>query len=207
MHAAATDDFLPLIVTSPSGAGKTTLVRRLLARFPDLTVSVSVTTRAPRGQELDGRDYHFVPRDVFDAMVARGAFAEWAEVHGHRYGTSLEKMVEARGSHRGMVFVIDQQGARQLKARVPEAVGVFILPPSLAELERRLRGRGTDAEDVIARRLANARVELTHYGLFDYVVVNDELDRAAEELASVVLAERARRWRRARVAEAVIRGG
>lgn len=200
-------DFLPLIVTSPSGAGKTTLVRRMLDRYPDMAQSVSVTTRAPREGEVDGRDYHFVSVDAFRAMEARGAFAEWAEVHGHLYGTSLEKMVEARARLRGMVFVIDTQGARQLKARVPEAVGVFVLPPSLTELERRLRGRGTDSEETIARRMRNALGELTHYGLFDYVVLNDGLDEASEELCSIVRAERVRRTRRAVMIERVIRGG
>ncbi|MFO0653087.1 MAG: guanylate kinase [Polyangiales bacterium] len=200
-------DFLPLIVTSPSGAGKTTLVRRMLDRYPDMAQSVSVTTRAPREGEVDGRDYHFVRVDEFRAMESRGAFAEWAEVHGHLYGTSLEKMVEARARLRGMVFVIDTQGARQLKARVPEAVGVFVLPPSLTELERRLRGRGTDSEETIARRMRNALGELTHYGLFDYVVLNDGLDEASEELCSIVRAERVRRTRRAVMIERVIRGG
>lgn len=202
----STDDFLPLIVTSPSGGGKTTLVARLLAAFPDLVQSVSYTTRAPRAGEVMGRDYHFVDGATFDAMVADDAFAEWAEVHGQRYGTALARVEAARASHRGVVFVIDVQGARQIKARIPDAVGVFVLPPSMDELARRLRGRGTDAEAVIERRLRNAYGEIAHYGLFDYVVLNDDLDAAAEELAAVVRAERTRRKARARAAEAVLRG-
>jgi guanylate kinase len=198
--------FLPLIVTSPSGAGKTTLVRRLLQRFGDMAQSVSVTTRAPRHGEIDGRDYHFVSRAHFDDMVARGAFAEWAEVHGQCYGTSLERMRAGAATLAGMVFVIDVQGARMLKARVPEAVGVFVLPPSLAELEARLRGRGTDSDETVARRMQNARTELTYHGQFDYVVLNDDLDAACDELNAIVLAERARHWRRAVRVEAVLRG-
>jgi guanylate kinase len=206
MMLHAPEDFLPLIVTSPSGAGKTTLVRALLARHPEIVQSVSVTTRAPRPGEEDGRDYHFVTHAVFEEMVARGAFAEWAEVHGQRYGTSLEKLAELPPRVKGMVFVIDQQGARQFKARVPQAVSVFILPPSLSELERRLRGRGTESEESIARRLHAARIELTHYGMFDYVVVNDNIDTASAELDAIVVAERARRWRRASRVEGVLRG-
>ena len=201
------DDFLALIVTSPSGAGKTTLVRRLLEAVPDLAVSVTYTTRAPRHGEVDGRDYHFIDRARFDDMVARDQFAEWAEVHGNRYGTAFERIREARRTHRGLVFVIDHQGARQVKARIPDAVGVFVLPPSFAVLEERLRGRGTDSEEVIQRRLANARGEVMHYGLFDHVLINDDLDAAVQELVAIVRAERARRWRRGPLVERVLRGG
>jgi guanylate kinase len=187
------DPFLPLIVTSPSGAGKTTLVRRLLAAQPGLVVSVSYTTRGPREGERDGRDYHFVTEEVFSDMLARGLFAEHATVHGSRYGTSLARVEEARRTHRGMVFVIDYQGAAQVKARIPGAVGVFVLPPSLAELEARLRRRGTEREEAVARRLANAREELLHAARFDYLVVNDALDDASAALQAVcevALAER-----------------
>lgn len=200
-------DFLPLIVTSPSGAGKTTLVRRLLASQSDLALSVTYTTRAPRPGEEDGRDYHFVDRARFDVMIADGVFAEWAEVHGNRYGTSLTRVEEARRTHRGLVFVIDHQGARQIKARLPDAVGVFIVPPSLAVLEARLRHRATDDEATIRRRLANATGELMHYGLFDHLVVNDDLDAATADLAAIVRAERTRRWRSAALVERVLRGG
>lgn len=201
------EHFMPLIVTSPSGGGKTTLVQHLLMRHPEFARSVSVTTRDPRGDEEAGRDYHFVTREAFDEMEARGDFAEWAEVHGQCYGTSLERIAQARASGlHGMIFVIDVQGARQLKARVPEAVSVLILPPSITELERRLRGRDTDSQESVARRLRDARVELSHYAMFDYVVVNDDLTTACTELEAVVTAERARRWRRASLVERVLTG-
>jgi guanylate kinase len=200
------DDLLLLIVCSPSGAGKTTLTRRLLAELPELTFSVSHTTRRPRPNEVPGKDYHFTERADFEAMVARGEFAEWAEVHGNFYGTSSAEIARAKTEgKRGVVFDIDYQGARQIKAKFKEAVGVFILPPSLEELERRLRGRATDAEDVIQRRFAKALVEIEHYPLLDYLVINDDIDRASGELRSVVRAELCRRWRLAPVAEVLLR--
>jgi guanylate kinase len=205
--AETSDDFLLLIVSSPSGAGKTTLCRRLLEEIPDLRFSVSHTTRRSRPAEVDGRDYHFVDVEAFEQMVRTGAFAEHARVHGHLYGTSLAEIDAARATARGVVFDIDYQGARQIKAAVPAAVAVFILPPSLAELERRLRGRGTEDEATVARRLANARMEIEHYGIFDYVVVNDDLDRAYADLKSIVLAERCRRQRRAALCESIILEG
>jgi guanylate kinase len=201
------DGFLHLIVTSPSGAGKTTMVRALLDAFPELVQSVSNTTRAPRPGEVDGRDYHFVAPSRFDAMVAEGDLCEWAEVHGHRYGTSLARIQRARETHRGVVFVIDVQGARQLKAAIPDAVAVFVLPPSWEVLEQRLRGRGTEAEEVIQRRLRNARDEVAMYGLFDYLVVNDDLATAMDELKGIVRATAARRAMRAMRAEALLRSG
>lgn len=202
-----TAGFLPLIVSSPSGAGKTTLLRRLLSEHRELVQSVSFTTRPPREGEIDGRDYCFVDDGCFDAMVARGALAEWAEVHGRRYGTSVERIDAARKTHGGMVFVIDVQGARQLRASISDAVGVFVLPPSLAELERRLEGRGSETRESVSRRMHNAVGELSHYAGFDYVVVNDDLDTAVRELAAIVVAERVRRWRRAELVETVLRGG
>jgi len=201
---AAGDDFLLLIVSSPSGAGKTTLCTRLRAEFPDLRFSVSHTTRQPRPNEVDGREYHFVDRPAFEAMARDGAFAEWARVHGNFYGTSLREIEAARASAKGVLFDIDYQGARQIKASLPEAVGVFILPPSLAELEHRLRGRGTEDEATTLRRLSNAKGEIEHYGFFDYVVVNDEVDRAYEQLRAIVFAERCRRARRARLCERLL---
>jgi guanylate kinase len=200
-------DFILLILSSPSGAGKTTLTRMLQERYPELRFSVSHTTRAPRGAEVDGRDYHFVSRERFCELVAEGAFVEWAEVHGNLYGTSLAEIERARATPgcRGMIFDIDFQGARQIRAKVPDAVAVFILPPSLPELEKRLRGRASDSEEVIARRFAAAKREIDHYALFDYVIVNDELASAFEHLAAVVLAERSRRTRKAHLAEALLR--
>jgi guanylate kinase len=200
------DDLLLLIVCSPSGAGKTTLTRRLLAELPGLTFSVSHTTRRPRATEVHGKDYHFVARDEFEAMIARGEFAEWAEVHGNLYGTSSAEIDRARREgKRGVVFDVDYQGARQIKTKYKDAVGVFILPPSLAELERRLRGRASEDEETIRRRFAKALVEIEHYPLLDYLIVNDDLHRAGGDLLGVVRAELCRRWRVAPVAEQLLR--
>ena len=200
-------DFLLLMLAAPSGAGKTTLTRMLQERYPDLRLSVSHTTRAPRGREVDGHDYHFVDRPRFCQLVAEGAFLEWAEVHGNLYGTSVAEIDRAKqtpGCH-GMLFDIDYQGARQISAKAHDAVGVFILPPSMEVLEQRLRGRGTDTEEVIRRRFAEARREIDHYTLFHYVIVNDELSNAFNYLAAIVLAERSKRARRAHLAEALLR--
>ena len=201
------DDFLMLIVSSPSGAGKTTLCNRLRNELPELRFSVSHTTRRPRPNEVDGRDYHFVDRADFQRMVAEGAFAEHAIVHDNLYGTSLREIEISRETARGVIFDIDYQGARQIKATVPGAVSVFILPPSLAELERRLRCRGTEDSATRALRLDNARMEIEHYAIFDYVILNDELDRAYNELRSIVVAERCRRERHARLCERILLEG
>jgi guanylate kinase len=200
-------EFLLLILSSPSGAGKTTLSRMLQERYPELRFSVSHTTRAPRPKEINGRDYHFVSRERFRELVCEGAFLEWAEVHGNLYGTSLAEIERARATPgcRGMIFDIDFQGARQIRAKVHDAIGVFILPPSMAVLEERLRARASDSEEVILRRFAAAKREIDHYALFDYVIVNDELHSAFEHLAAIVLAERSRRARRAHLAEALLR--
>ncbi|HRG96118.1 MAG TPA: guanylate kinase [Polyangiaceae bacterium] len=206
---ATADDFLLLILCSPSGAGKTTLTRMLEAKFPELIFSVSHTTRAPRATELPGRDYHFVDRGAFEALVEQDAFMEWAEVHGNLYGTSRAEIDRARAvpGCRGMIFDIDYQGARQIRARAPDVAAVFILPPSLDELLRRLRGRASEPEEVVQRRFRVAEGEIEHYGLFDYLVVNDDLARAFEELSGVILAERAQRRRRAPLAESLLRRG
>jgi guanylate kinase len=201
------EGFLLLILSSPSGAGKTTLKSRVLTAHPELRFSVSHTTRRPRPNELDGREYHFVGRPAFEKMVEGSAFAEWAEVHGNLYGTSLAEIDKARGTHRGVVFDIDHQGARQIKAQRRDVVSVFILPPSMDELARRLRSRASDDEETVARRLSNARNEIEHYGSFDYLVVNDDLDRAAATLDAIVIAERARRALNAPLAERLLRAG
>jgi guanylate kinase len=203
------DDFLLIILSSPSGAGKTTLTRMLLEDSPQLRFSVSHTTRAPRSSEVEGRDYHFVDRTRFDELVEEGAFLEWAEVHGNRYGTSTAEIDRARAvaGCTGMIFDIDYQGARQIRAKVADVTSAFILPPSMAELERRLRGRASETEDAVQRRFAVAKREIEHYALFDYLVVNDHVDRAFDELRSITVAERARRQRRARLAETLLRAG
>lgn len=200
------DDLLLLIISSPSGAGKTTLTRDLLAHFNDLTFSVSHTTRSPRTTELDGRDYYFVSRPQFDELVEQRAFVEWAEVHGNRYGTSLGELERARMERkRGIVFDVDYQGARQIRAMRPDAIGVFVLPPTLEDLRYRLRGRASDDEETIERRFNKARSEIEQYGLFDYVVVNDDLERAKQRMRSIIEAERAKRHRMAPLAEALLR--
>jgi guanylate kinase len=203
------DDFLLLILSSPSGAGKTTLTRLLLDRCPDLRFSVSHTTRPPRANEVDGRDYHFVDRAQFLDLVSGGAFLEWAEVHGNLYGTSTAEIDRARASRgcSGMIFDIDYQGARQIKSKVSDVVAVFVLPPSMHELERRLRGRASETEEAVQRRFAMAQLEIEHYALFDYIVVNEEVQRAFDELRSIVVAERACRERRAPLAESLLRVG
>lgn len=199
-------DLLLLIVCSPSGAGKTTLTRELLRTFSSLTFSVSCTTRRPRATEVDGRDYFFVDRGDFERRVGAGAFIEWAEVHGNLYGTSLSELARAREEGKlGIVFDVDYQGARQIKAQLPSAVGVFILPPSMEELARRLRGRATDDEATIKRRFDKAKREIENYRLFDYIIVNDDLEKSQARLRSIVFAEASRCTRMAMSAERLLR--
>ncbi len=202
------DDLLLLIISSPSGAGKTTLTHKLLESFPDLTFSVSHTTRTPRAGEVEGQDYHFVDRPGFEKMVAEDCFAEWAQVHGNLYGTSLGELDRARtDGKKAILFDVDYQGARQIKARLPDAVGVFILPPSMAELRHRLDGRGLDSAETIERRYDKARLEIEHYLFFDYLVINDKVEEAAAKLRGIVYAERSRRERLAEHAESLLRTG
>lgn len=191
---------LPLIISSPSGAGKTTLTTRLRAAIPDLRFSVSHTTRAPRSNEVDGQEYHFTSRDAFLQLVSQGEFLEWAEVHGNLYGTSRKEIAAAQGQ-RGIIFDIDHQGARQIKSAEASAVSIFILPPSMSILLSRLRGRASEDEDTVQRRFRAAREEIAHYGMFDYVLVNDDLDAATTRLISIFRAEECRRQRAAKLAE------
>lgn len=181
-----------LIVAAPSGAGKTTLVRGLLERDGQVRLSVSFTTRAPRSGERDGIDYHFVSMSDFVARRDRGEFLEWAEVHGNCYASSRRWIEDQLVANHDIVLEIDWQGAEQVRRVFPLAVGVFILPPSLEELERRLRGRGTDDDAVIARRLAGARAEMRHVAEFDYVIINDELARSLDDLCAVMRSARLR---------------
>lgn len=179
------------VVSGPSGCGKSTLIRRLLAEVPGLRFSVSHTTRPPRPSEREGREYYFVGREAFQRMIKAGAFVEWARVHGFLYGTSKKEL--ARRAGRGdVVLDIDVQGARQVRVRFPEAVSIFIMPPAMGELRRRLRGRGADSPAALRRRLTAARREIRSYKDFDYVVVNDDLDKAAGELRSIVVSRRCR---------------
>jgi len=178
------------IVCAPSGAGKTSLVNALLEREPDIELSVSYTTRPPRAGEEDGREYHFVSRDVFLAMASRGEFLESAEVHGNLYGTSQSWINERRATGRDIVLEIDWQGAQQVRRLVPGAIGVFIVPPSLQILRKRLTARGQDSAEVIERRLANAREEIGHVEEFDYVIINQTFDVAVVDLVSIVRVQR-----------------
>ena len=198
---------LLVVISSPSGAGKTTLCQRLLKEFKDtLVFSVSYTTRGMRQGEKEAVDYHFVDDTTFENMVQTDQFAEWAEVHGHRYGTSVKAVDEALSGGKDVLFDIDYQGGRQLRAKFEsDALLVFILPPSLEELERRLRRRATDEEEVILRRLQKAHEEIEHYGLYDYLIVNDDLDRAYEELRGIYRAAHLERARMAPRAEALVR--
>lgn len=173
---------------------------------PGLTFSVSHTTRSPRPGEQDGREYHFVSRSEFERLIRADAFLEWAEVHGNLYGTSRAEIERARDA-RGIIFDIDHQGARQIKSAQPDAVAVFILPPSMEKLLQRLRGRRSEDEESLKRRFLAAREEIAHYGLFDYVLVNDDLEEATTQLVSIFRAEECRRRRAARLAERLLAEG
>lgn len=188
------------IISAPSGAGKTTLCKEIIDIFPHLRHSISYTTRQPRLGEVHGKDYYFISRDEFRRMVTDDEFAEWAEVHGNCYGTSIRTLEECRASGIDLILDIDIQGARQLKKRYEGGVYIFILPPSYEELRRRLNGRSSDSDDVINRRIDAAAGEIRESRWYDYIIVNDQFSRAVEELKSVMIAERCRT---SRVLEAV----
>jgi guanylate kinase len=185
-----------LVISSPSGAGKSSLSRMLVADHADLELSISATTRAARPGEIDGREYHFVTPDAFAAMVADDAFLEWAEVHEHRYGSPKAPVLERLAEGGDVLFDIDWQGAMTIAAAAGgDVVRVFILPPTMADLSRRLHARAQDAEDVIRRRLGRAYGEIAMWGEYDYVIVNDDLDLAYAQLQHIYHAERLRRAR------------
>jgi len=183
------------IISAPSGSGKSTLVNRLLDTVPGLMFSVSYTTRTPRGAEVDGKGYHFVTREEFEAMLARDEFLEWAQVFGNYYGTHRSILDEACTEEKDLVLDIDVQGARQLTKKIPKAVTVFVLAPSREILEQRLRSRGEDREEVVTRRLRAAADEIRNYKDYDYVLINRELAEAEATLCGIIRAERARRTR------------
>lgn len=196
----ATRHGIILILSAPSGAGKTTLYNGLQELYPDIKLSVSCTTRAPRRGERAGQDYRFITARQFDDLKRRGQFAEWAKVHDYYYGTLKQPLDQAIKAGLDILLDIDVQGARKIKQSYPDAVAVFVVPPSLAELRRRLSGRGTDDRKIIQRRLANARGEMRQIIHYDYYVVNRQIDQAVDVLAGIVEAERARisrvrRWR------------
>jgi len=190
------------VVSSPSGGGKGTLIRRVLAVVPDLGYSVSYTTRAPRNGEIDGREYFFVDRERFEEMINAGEFLEWANVHGHLYGTARQQVKDEITKGKDIVLEVDVQGAASVKRLGLDSVSVFILPPSLETLRERLLARGTDSAEELSVRLANAPSELGQYPNFDYVIFNDQVERASAQLAAIVSAERARRSRQ----EGLIKG-
>ncbi len=199
---------LLLIVSSPSGAGKTTLTGRLMKSVPNVVFSVSHTTRKPRATEENGREYYFVSHDAFSTLIEKSEFLEWAEVHGNLYGTrvaEIDRAVELGA--RGIVFDVDHQGARQIKSHRPDAVSVFILPPTMAELHARLAGRASDDAATVARRFSVALNEIAHYGLFDFLLVNDNLEHSTQRLLSIFLAEECRRERSASLAERLLTDG
>ena len=187
---------LLLMVVAPSGVGKTSLTRRLVADHNDLHLSISATTREPRPGEHEGRDYHFVGRPEFDSMVEADAFLEWAEVYGNRYGSPRKPIMDALDRGESVLFDIDFQGAMKVHAQLPQdSVLIYVLPPSLAEMSRRLHARSQDSEEVIAKRLARAKDEVAAWEQFDYVILNDDFDKAYSDLAHIYHAERQKRAR------------
>ncbi len=199
------------IVAAPSGAGKSSIVNACLARDRNICLSISFTSRAPRPGERHAEHYHFITADAFKAMIRAGDFFEYAEVHGDWKGTARQSVEPQLAAGRDVLLEIDWQGAQQVKAQVPEAVSVFILPPSRAALEERMRKRGQDSDETIARRMANAREEMSHHDEFDYVIVNEDFDTAVDEMCAIFLASRLRRnlqvQRHAALIGALLAGG
>lgn len=180
------------VISAPSGAGKTTLCQKLREIVPDVKFSVSYTTRKPRAGEVDGVHYSFVDEDEFRSMIAEGEFVEWAQVHGNFYGTSKRRIEVMINEGFDVILDIDVQGGRQIKEHFPDSVLIFVLPPSMDELKKRLTGRMSDAEDVIKKRLKNAADEIREYKNYDYVIINDNFDDALEEIVAIIIAERVR---------------
>jgi guanylate kinase len=194
-RVAATDEMgrgILFVVSSPSGGGKGTLVQRVRKTVQNLSYSVSYTTRTPRQGEVDGREYCFVPEAQFDEMIAANAFLEWAHVHGKRYGTGKAQIAREIAQGKDIILEVDVQGAESVRRLIADAVSIFILPPSFEILRRRLVARGTDTSAELELRLRNAPAELKHYASFEYIIINDEAERAAAQLASIIYAERAR---------------
>jgi guanylate kinase len=187
---------LLFVLSSPSGAGKSTIARMLLAADDGIAMSISATTRPPRPGEVDARDYHFVSPERFDELVAEGAFLEWATVFGNRYGTLKSEVMRVIEEGRDVLLDIDWQGTQQLKQVDPDIVRAFILPPSMEELERRLRHRGTDGEDVISRRMERAANEISHWAEYDYVLINNSAEKCRELVHNILKAERLKATRR-----------
>ncbi|HHW97089.1 MAG: guanylate kinase [Myxococcota bacterium] len=181
-----------VIISAASGAGKSTIIKRVMADDPNCVFAVSHTTRPPRPNEVDGKDYYFINDQDFDDMVKADAFAEWAVVHGNRYGTSFAEIERITAQENDVIFEIDFQGGRALMRRFPEAATIFLLPPSLAEVKQRLIDRGTDTDEVIARRMEQARIEIATAGEYRYLVFNDDLDEAVAEVQAILRAERLR---------------
>jgi guanylate kinase len=196
---------LLFIISAASGTGKTTLAERLVQILPNLCLSHSYTSRPARPNERDGVDYNFVSRDTFEAMIARGAFLEWADVFGNLYGTSAADTERLQAAGQDVVLVIDVEGARQVRARGVDHTAIFILPPSFEILESRLRGRSADSEDAMQRRLAVARAEVDCYRTYDYVVINDQLESTVVRLQEIIAAERSRTQRMQKIADKIIR--